>query len=67
MIPHENSVKEIKFSKFKEDFKKAWESTGENPKATAAILRDSYDWIPTDLEIDGGQKATDSERNPFEE
>ncbi len=67
MIPHENSVKEIKFSEFKEDFKKAWESTGENPKATAALLRDSYDWIPTDLEIDGGQKATDSERNPFEE
>ena len=36
-------------------------------QATAALLRDSYDWIPTDLEIDGGQKATDSERNPFEE
>ena len=65
LISHELSTEKLSFKKFKEDFKDAWNKTNQNPKATAAILRKTYDWIPTDYEIEGGQKATDSERNPF--
>ena len=65
IITHENKIQELSFQTFKDDFKSAWDATNENPKATAELLREKYPWVPSDLEIDGGQKATDMERNPF--
>lgn len=65
IITNEKSRKEISRKKFVEDFKDAWTKTNNNPKATAKILKTTYDWVPTDLELDGGLKATEVDRNPF--
>lgn len=66
VITHEGKPEKISFASFKDDFKSAWEKAGENPNETAAMLRSSYEWIPTDIEIDGGKKLTEDTRDPLE-
>lgn len=65
LIPRENSREEISFSGFVDDFKYAWEKANQDPKSAARIMREKYQWIPSDADIDEGQKTTDIARNPF--
>lgn len=65
VIPHEISRKDLNRESFVNDFKIAWEKSSCDPKKTAELLRNDYNWLPTDIEIDGGQIATDISRNPF--